>query len=85
MPLTIEISPTGYIGKLMRNSLEQGLEQGREEASRALVRRVLAKRFGKLSRTYAARFEQLGEARAEALIESSYTAASGKELFESLT
>ena len=85
MPLTMEISPTGYIGKLMRNSLEHGLEQGREDASKALVRRVFAERFGKLSSIYAARFEQLSEARAEALIESSHTAASGNELFESLT
>lgn len=79
MPLTIEISPTGYIGKLM---LGQGLKQGGKQTSKALVPGATTNRFGKLPRTYAARFNQLNGARAATLPESIFTAASLKEPFD---
>ena len=79
MPLTIEISPTGYIGKLM---LGPGLRQGGKQTSKVLVPGVVTNRCGKTPRTYAARFNQLNGARAATLLESIFTVASLKEPFD---
>lgn len=83
MPLTIEFSPTGYIGKLMLGQgLGQGLRQGGKQTSKVLVPGVVTNRCGKTPRTYAARFNQLNGARAATLLESIFTVASLKEPFD---
>lgn len=45
-----------------RRGIEQGLEQGREEATRALLVRLMTQRFGPLPRKVSARIRRAGEA-----------------------